>query len=69
MGVRRTSESGVDSTDDVEDSDTLRRRVGVRGPKREGGLGRQLLEHVRLSHPQEKLGRTMIIKIKIKEGF
>jgi hypothetical protein len=31
MGVRRTSESGVESTDDVEDSDTLRRRVGVRG--------------------------------------
>lgn len=31
MGVRRTSESGVESTDDVEDSDALRRRVGVRG--------------------------------------
>ena len=29
MGVRRTS--GVDSRDDVEDSDALR-RVGVRGP-------------------------------------
>ena len=31
MGVRRTSESGVESTDDVDDSDALRRRVGVRG--------------------------------------
>jgi hypothetical protein len=31
MGVRRTSESGVESMDDVADSDALRRRVGVRG--------------------------------------
>ncbi len=31
MGVRRTSESGVDPTDDVDDSEALRRRVGVRG--------------------------------------